>query len=147
MIKSYYKTKHMETIFFEWSDQYTVDIQEIDDQHKNLVKIINKLYSAFLKNSLGEEIEDIMQKLIDYTEYHFTTEENYFEEFNYEDKNHHIALHHKFVDKLKDIEEDMENTDSKVSGNLMNFLRTWLTSHIQVEDKKYMFCFKSKGLK
>ncbi|MBN1184928.1 MAG: hemerythrin family protein [Bacteroidales bacterium] len=137
----------METTFFEWSDKFSVGIQEIDDQHKKLISIINHLYTAFLRNSLCEEIEDIMQKLLDYADYHFTTEENYFEEFNYEHKNIHIEAHNKFIERIKDIKEDVEDTNIKISSSLMNFLRTWLTSHIQVEDQKYAFCFKSHGLK
>ena len=31
---------------FDWSDDYELDIAQIDDQHRELVKMINELYAS-----------------------------------------------------------------------------------------------------
>lgn len=135
----------MGTEFFKWSDKYSVDIEEIDNQHKKLFSLINELYYGFMKRSDDQIIDDILKQLFDYTHYHFTKEEEYFARFRYENADEHIMEHISFVEKLRELKEQKDQ-DTKITSRLMSFLRNWLTNHIRVEDKKYKQCFKSHGL-
>lgn len=133
--------------FFEWKDNYSVGIKEIDDQHKKLFEIVNQLYNAFQYNTQNEEMMEILENLASYTKYHFKTEENLFTKYNYGQQKEHIALHEEFVDKVKKWIDANKAGKTSITYEIMNFLRNWLVNHIQDEDKKYLAFFQDKNIK
>ncbi len=79
--------------FITWDENIALDITEIDNQHKQLVEIINTFFDA-MKEARGiEVIDDTLKKLADYTSYHFTTEEKYFDRFGYTESERHKEEH------------------------------------------------------
>jgi hemerythrin-like metal-binding protein len=61
-----------------WSDELSVNIEEIDKQHKKLIDVINVLFNAMIEGKTQNIIDTIIDDLIDYAKYHFSTEEKYF---------------------------------------------------------------------
>lgn len=136
----------MDTIILPWKDDYSVKIQEIDDQHKILINIINDLYNAFIRKEHEQQIEDTISKLCEYATIHFSIEEKYFSQFNYSEASEHIKEHKDFVEKINSLKKDLIQKKSLVTYSLINFLKNWLTNHILVSDKKYTNCFIENGL-
>ncbi len=62
--------------FIAWTDELSVDIGEIDEQHKKLINMINDLSYAMSKGKGRDVIEAILVGLRDYTVEHFAHEEN-----------------------------------------------------------------------
>ena len=59
--------------FVEWSDALSVGVTEIDDQHKELIKMLNKLNTAI--HGVGKRTRrEVINQLVEYTQVHFTTE-------------------------------------------------------------------------
>jgi hemerythrin-like metal-binding protein len=135
------------SIDFEWKEEYSVNVQEIDQQHKQLVKLIFKLFDSINKLATKEKLGSILDELIKYTGYHFNTEEKYFDLFNYENKEEHINEHRKFVEKVKDFQQKYLNHEVEISFELIDFLEDWLLNHLMDSDKKYVKCFMEHGLK
>ncbi len=131
----------------EWGPNFCIGIREIDDQHKVLVDIINKLYAAFGSTNNKKEIRKNLKELIDYTVYHFGNEEKYFKEFAYKDTPQHIQQHQKFVEKIKNFANEFESGDATVSLDIINFLKDWLINHILKIDSRYVTFFKEHGVK
>ena len=123
--------------FFRWKSDYSVRIDIIDEQHKKLLALINELYTAFTNKTDTVVMQKILDSLIDYTNYHFGTEEKLFKESGYLLENEHIQLHKKFVEQLTGFLEEFKSGKLFVTSRLMNFLRNWLINHIQKEDQKY----------
>ena len=123
--------------FFVWKPVYAVGIDKIDEQHKKLVEIINDFYSAFVENKAKEKLGEILDLLLDYTQYHFSTEEQLFLQSNYKDTIEHIEQHKKFVVTIKEFINEYKAGSGLITFKLMNFLRVWLTNHIMQEDHKY----------
>ncbi len=136
----------MARVFILWNEKYNTGIQEIDDQHKKLIKILNSLYESFVDRTTNEKLKEVVQEMAKYTEYHFGVEEKYFKEFNYSAADEHIAEHQTFVQNVKTFQEDMEQGKVSVTFQLMNFLRSWLIEHINGTDRRYISLFKEKGL-
>jgi hemerythrin len=64
--------------FFKWKEEYSVSIQEIDNQHKVIIDLLNDLYDAFLRKDHENKTGDIISRLTDYALMHFKVEEQYF---------------------------------------------------------------------
>jgi len=120
-----------------WNDAYSVGIELIDNQHKELIKLINKLYRLYL-NRETENIFEIISALKDYTHYHFGTEEKLFKERNYPKADEHIKIHNEFITEVNKLAEEYKNNPNVLSIKAMTLLQRWLTNHILVEDKKYI---------
>ena len=54
-----------------WKPEYDIGIQEIDEQHRRLVALINNLYNALVRKGSTEEIGQVIDEVIDYTKVHF----------------------------------------------------------------------------
>ena len=132
----------------KWSDIYKLGVEEIDPQHQRLVGIINRFYQVMQESNENKEMKKIFMELTDYAEYHFSTEERHFEEFNYIDKVEHTRSHEEYKAKIAQFVKDFESgVSSALPFQLMDFLGEWWTGHILGEDRKYVECFHEHGLK
>jgi len=134
-------------VFFPWSDKMSVKSEEIDQQHKKLVTILNELYQAFMNKEHKEKIGSIIEQLSDYTKYHFITEEKYFALFDFYDKESHIQEHYDFKKKIDEFNIKYQEQRGTLTYDVMNFLRNWLNKHIMETDQKYIECFVTNGVK
>lgn len=129
-----------------WSDKYSMNIKEIDEQHKNLVRMINELHDAMLHAKSKEVALGIINEMAEYTQYHFSTEEKYMVQYRYPEYTAHKKEHDKFIKQVGDFKKDYESGKAGLSFDLLNFLKDWLVTHIQESDKKYSPFFNEKGL-
>jgi hemerythrin len=130
-----------------WSEALSVNIKEIDDQHKKLVDLINQLHAAMLKGEGKIVVGPILSELTAYTVYHFKTEEGYMERFAYPNTQAHRLEHQRFVKKVGEFKAAYDAGSIGLSNEVMHFLADWLKDHILVTDKKFGPFFNSKGLR
>jgi hemerythrin-like metal-binding protein len=131
---------------FEWKEEYSVGVKEIDYQHKQLVITIEKLSQAISEGHAKEVLHEILDTLAKYAVDHFQTEEKYFDQFNYEFSKEHKELHADFKAKVVEFIEKAKSNQIKVSFELIDFLEDWLLDHLVTADQKYVKCFKENGL-
>ncbi len=132
---------------FNWDSKLSVNVEEIDAQHKKLVQMINELNDAMKDRKSKEILNNIIHGLIEYTGSHFLTEEKYFDEFEYPEASVHKKEHNDFVKKVSKFENDFNEGRLLLSIDIMEFLKDWLVNHIQGSDKKYTTLFNENGLK
>jgi len=128
----------MSNIFFIWNESYSVGINTIDEQHKKLIGIINRLYTSFMEKKQAEDISEIMKELADYTRYHFSNEERLFREKKYPLAAEHTKEHENFIDELYQLKTKFDSAPSVLTLKVMTFLQKWLKEHILINDKKYI---------
>jgi hemerythrin len=129
-----------------WDDLYSVEIQEIDEQHKCLIEIMNELYTALANRSNPELVGDVLDKLVEYTRIHFAVEETLMRLFNYDNYEKHKAIHDKIVSRVEEFQGKYHQGDTHVGMELLMFLRDWLFDHISKEDKSYAKTFHNAGI-
>lgn len=131
---------------FVWKEEYSVGIQEIDEQHKKLVVMINDMHKA-LAEGLGRTIlGDILRELVAYTKYHFSSEEALMEKHGFPDFPSHKVAHAKMTEKVLALQKEYEQSDVKRSIEVAKFLQDWLNRHILETDKKYSSFLTKKGV-
>lgn len=120
-----------------WQDSYSIGIDTIDTQHKQLFDIMNKIYVASEEDSDLDVIMPLFDELQDYTKYHFDEEEQYFTTLSQGSIEQHKNEHQFFIDELDKIKQQSLRIGT-ISLELLYFLNDWLVNHIQVEDPKYL---------
>ncbi len=130
----------------EWSSDLSVSVDEIDEQHQKLVELVNELNEAMSEGKSKEALGDILSELIEYTDYHFQTEEDYMEEFDFAGYSQHKRAHDQFVEKVTDFQSEFKSGKLLLSVKIMNFLKDWVAEHIKGLDQKYTECFQEHGL-
>lgn len=123
--------------WIEWSPEYNVHINKIDEQHKKLIGIINKLYEALADEAgVKELIRKVIEDLLDYTKYHFGTEEDLMRNSGHPNFLKHKAEHNNFVKKVVEFQESYEKGNIlALRSDVIRFLRDWLSHHILTVDK------------
>lgn len=129
-----------------WDDAYSVDIQEIDEQHKMLIEYMNELYIAMANKSNRDLIGEVLDKLVSYTKIHFAVEETMMRVFHYEGYEEHKAIHDKIVERVLDFQNQFRAGNDKVGMELLMFLKDWLFDHINKVDKQYVKTFHKSGV-
>lgn len=133
-------TKSEQTDIFEFTDEFRMGIEIIDDEHKRLFEIIreaNDLISAEFLHDKYDRIVSIITELKDYTQKHFSDEEAYMESIRYEGLQTQKAAHYVFIEMLDRI--DLENVDDNQQEyliGLVDYLISWLSTHILKMDKR-----------
>lgn len=127
----------MKDEFFEWTDDYSVGIKEIDAQHKRLFDIINNFYEAFIQGKADLVVSETLDELLLYTRYHFKSEETLMKEYDLPDITAHQRKHREFEDEIMKRIDDLKRKDGKVHYKTMNYLKDWLLGHILGMDKNY----------
>ena len=76
----------------KWNSFYSVHIDELDEQHKELIHLINEMYDA-MKNGKGTDaLGSILSELVEYTKYHFDAEEKLFLQYGYPEREAHAKF-------------------------------------------------------
>lgn len=140
------KAGHRGGALVGWNDSFKIGIKSIDDQHKVLFELINKLYTTYGKSKSKTQLKQVLNDLLDYTIYHFGNEEDIFRRINYEGTDKHLVQHKKFIEKIHAFREEFNAGDVSVALDVVQFLQEWLVTHIQRTDKAYVQTFKQHGI-
>lgn len=133
--------------FITWADKLSVGVDDIDKQHQKLVGILNELHDAMKAGKGKDIIHNTIDKLVDYTVYHFTLEEKYLVQYSYPEYKKHKDAHQEFVNKMKEYQISIKNGSTPVTIELIGFLSDWVLKHVQGMDKNYGPFLNSKGVK
>ena len=119
----------------KWNDSFSVGHPKLDIQHQELVSILNLLFDA-LQDGQPEEVRDqILDRLVKYTQEHFSYEEQEMQRVDYPDLADHKREHESLMAKVNDFVIAFSADASFQYPKMMTFLKAWLVRHIQQSDK------------
>ena len=121
-----------------WSDDYSLNIPAIDNEHKLLIAIINDIehsmrYHGPLRTQV---IAESMRRLSNYIRTHFESEERFMLTCNYPEFDDHKAQHTELLEKLARFESRFKNENKAFNEEMLLFLQDWLIRHIILHDIK-----------
>ncbi len=121
-----------------WTQNLSVGISMIDDQHKMWFEKAEALFDAGKNNKAKEYVGELLDFLEDYTKKHFADEEVYMQKIQYPGYAEQKQAHTAFIAQLSKLRSDYNSS----GGNLLVILNAnqmvleWLTKHISNMDKK-----------
>ena len=132
----------------EWNPTFSVNVKKFDDQHKKLVDLLNQLHDAMKVGQGASAMGVIFQQLINYTATHFKEEEQVLQANAYPELAKHKAIHADLVKQVLDLQKKFQAGEAGglLTMKVMSFLKDWLVTHIQGEDKKYGVYLNTKGI-
>ncbi len=123
---------------YEWCADFETGVEIIDKEHRQLFKIINKLFS--LKNS-GKDSQWTCQEGIKFFKTHalthFADEEAYMEKINYDMLEQHRKIHEGFRENmLPTLERELKqsNYSEEAVSHFLGVCSGWLIGHTLTED-------------
>jgi len=129
----------------KWDGSLSVNVAEIDEQHKKLIGMINVFYDN-IRDKKEDALGTLLNSLIDYTKYHFSTEEQYMDKFNYQNTDSHKKAHRLFTEKVLDVKKRFDSGQIVLTFEITNYLKDWIVDHVMRTDKRYARCFNDNGL-
>jgi len=130
-----------------WTEKMSVGVKVLDDDHKKLIGMINELHGG-LKVGHGKEVlGNVLDELVSYTRMHFAREEQYFAKTGYAAAAAHKKEHDDLTKQVLDVQAKYKaGAVTSLSLEVMDFLKNWLTNHIQGSDQKYGPHLNEKGI-
>lgn len=133
--------------FFEWQDSFSVNVAELDEQHKKLVEMLNDLYTALKAGEGREALGKILSGMVDYTGSHFATEERLMKNTGYPGYLEHKEKHEKMATMVLGYVKKFQANEMSSPIEISNFLKDWLKKHIMNTDKAYGPHLNEKGIR
>lgn len=124
--------------YFTWTNELDLGVDKMNDEHKVLIDLMNKLYDNDKRGANKAIITSDLEKLMSWTKEHFQHEEEFMESFNYPKINQHKLIHQKLIkDLTKHYEDYKAGSSPNLSEGFYSFLKLWLQAHIMGIDMQY----------
>ena len=132
---------------FAWSEKFSVEVKTLDEHHKKLFELMDKLNTALLERRGREVVGEVLQALLDYTVYHFSEEEKLLEIAKADGIVAHKQLHRDFIDEIKKYKGKADQgMEAFITTTLSKTLNDWLVNHIGRVDKLYSESMHAAGI-
>jgi len=120
--------------YVEWKPFYSVGDAALDNEHKRLLGIVNDLYVAIQMGHEPKRVQEVVERLAEYTMSHFDHEERVMRGCGYPNFEAHKAMHDEMRRRALEFQA---NPDALTEHDLLQFVKNWWVRHIQNQDKAY----------
>ena len=132
----------------QWSEKFSVGVRELDQQHQQLIKLLNRLILAQgTINTHSETISDILMAMTRYAQAHFKSEERLMEAYGFPGLEDQKKEHRDFRKKTVSFSTATFYGVDEIPESLLEYLVDWWVHHILEDDMAYRSFFQEKGVK
>ncbi|MBF0160116.1 MAG: bacteriohemerythrin, partial [Magnetococcales bacterium] len=124
-------------LFLNWSDDLSVGVATLDQDHQRLVDILNRLHALMKEGGGRDSVGTLLQEFIDFTRSHFAREEQYMRDCDFPKLNKQMEQHRTLVQALDSMKERFDRGDFALAIDLIAIGKAWLVSHIMHNDMEY----------
>jgi hemerythrin len=129
-----------------WRPEYSVNIAELDSQHKHLFCIIRNLDNAIAAGRGDEVTEAVLDNVVNYTMHHFATEEDLMQQHGFPGTAAHRIAHNSLTLEISRLQKEYAAGETDAAECFLRFLRQWLEEHTLKRDKEYVQFLGADGV-
>jgi len=118
----------------QWTDEYSIGIPAIDEQHRKIAGLISTLEQSVRDSQDRDRVHSHLVMLAKYNRAHFAVEETLMRTHAYPATEEHLAEHRQFTAALADLE--LKSAIQEVSSELVVLVRAWQEEHVMVSDRR-----------
>ena len=119
-----------------WGYVLSVEVDEIDEDHRKLIDIFNILNHAVTEGESPDYLAAVLEELVNCTVWHFSHEERLMLKYGYGGMEEHQAIHRELIKSVKKLQQRILQADKTMTDEEIEFLEVWLTEHILTEDMR-----------
>jgi len=121
---------------FDWQDEYVIDHGMIDEQHKHLLVLAEKLFNAVISQTDAEATAQVFDDLLAYTQKHFNDEEAFFKKNGSTALAVHGKQHQELCEELLDVwKKESLGFQTEKGRILLNWVEERLLPHMMIDDQ------------
>lgn len=120
----------------QWKDQYSVGIEAVDHEHKELIELINHLADEVLAKGTTLVASAFFGDLIKGISAHFALEERFMRERGYDQLAQHKGDHERLLDEILNIMDEFEGDETVNRAELAKRLDAWFSRHFETHDAR-----------
>ena len=129
----------------QWSDELSVGVPLIDQQHKELIRIAVLTLDAMKRNDGREYIDTVINKLREYTVFHFRYEEELMEDMLFPERAEHGQEHIRLKNEVKQFQRELYLHNAPSPQTIREFVKDWLITHILTFDRNLAKFIHDRG--
>lgn len=129
-----------------WKVDHSIGIPTFDKQHMRLNEILDEFYKSVKSEAEYSKILSSINKLIDYTIFHFDSEEKIMKLHNFPGYELHKMQHEAFIHEITEFEELYKNGQILLTVEITYYIKVWLEIHIDKTDRIYSDYLLAKGV-
>jgi diguanylate cyclase (GGDEF)-like protein/PAS domain S-box-containing protein/hemerythrin-like metal-binding protein len=119
--------------WIKFEDSHLVGVKEIDEQHRDLAQLVNRLNDALKRDESQESILQMFDDLVAATAQHFDTESRYMKEQQYPERERHETEHARLVNEVTHFKAQFSQGRELL---VLQLMKDWLLHHIVHSDKR-----------
>ena len=119
-----------------WSQLLSVEVDEIDEDHRKLLDIFNVLIHSLKNEESPDYLLAVLDELINCTVWHFSHEERLMLKYGYEDIEEHKLAHKELIVSATELKQKILQANKTILDEDVIFLEHWLTEHILTDDMR-----------
>lgn len=118
----------------KWSPDLAVGNEMIDDDHRKLFDLLERLHQDMSSGQVNQETQSIVDALREYAESHFSREEDFMRKIGYPHYQVHKAEHDRFMSEVCALQSRVARGARTAQLDIDQFLAGWLREHVLVRD-------------
>ena len=119
-----------------WHDNFSVGVDEVDHEHRELIDEINALHAAMQQGADYESVVNSLGEIYAQIAAHFALEEKMMRNSRYPALAEHKQDHETLLDDLRDIMDEVEDDGTFDEAQLAADLERWFSDHFRTHDAK-----------
>lgn len=120
----------------QWKPEYSVGIQSMDDEHREMIELINATYEKLKSNSDADQVEEYLGEILSTISMHFALEERIMRNAGYGEYQAHKDDHEILLDRLRDLMDDYFDDPDVGASKLEQGLSDWFAGHFSTFDSR-----------
>jgi hemerythrin len=120
----------------QWKPQYSVGVESMDDEHREMIGLINDIYDKLESDPDADQIEQCLGDIFSTISMHFALEERLMRKSNYAEYQPHKDDHEKLLDQIRDLMDDFATDTAAGATRLEQGLSDWFAGHFSTFDAR-----------
>jgi len=120
----------------QWKPEYSVGIDSMDDEHREMIGLINDTYDKLKSDPDVAEVEQCLGEIFSTISAHFALEENVMRKSDYAEYQAHKDDHEALLDQIRDLMDDFDANTSSGALQLERRLSDWFAGHFSTFDAR-----------
>jgi hemerythrin len=133
---SKYRFGDFDMSLLQWKPEFSVGIDAMDDEHREMIDLINETYQRLASDSDSDQVEECLGEIFNTISMHFALEEKMMRNANYAEFQAHKEDHEDLLDRLRDLMDEFVDDPKAGATQLEQSLSDWFGDHFSTFDAR-----------